>query len=49
MRELVLKQEKHCAKHKIGISTKVTNLLYTQRIACITGVNMRTSSEKNAP
>ena len=46
MRELVLKQEKHCAKHKIGIATKVTNPIHAQRIGHIVGVNIRISSRK---
>ena len=47
MRELIaLKQKKNCAKHKLWIATKVTNPICAQRIWCIAGVNMRTSSEK---
>ena len=32
VRELVLKQEKHCVKCKLEIATKVTNVLHTQRV-----------------
>ena len=49
VRELELKKVKHCAKYKLGISTKVTKPLHAQRIRHIEGVNMRMSSEKIVP
>ena len=32
VRELPLKQEKHCAKCKLGIATKATNPLQTKKL-----------------
>ena len=39
-------QNENNSKHKIGLSTKLTNAVYTQRIGCIAGENIQISSEK---
>ena len=46
VRELAVKQEKHCAKHNFALTTKLTNAVHTKKIGHIAGVNMKTSSEK---
>ena len=45
-RELAAKQEKHCEKHKVGLTTKLTNTVHTKNIGHIAGVIMKISSEK---
>ena len=46
MRELSENQKKHSAKHNLGLTIKLTNPLYTQKIGHIAGVNRKMSSEK---
>ena len=46
IRELAEKQQKCRAKHNLGLATKSTNVVHTQRIGHIVGVNMKISSEK---
>ena len=44
IKELAEKQKKYCLKYKLGLSTKVTNPVHTQRIGYIAGANMKISS-----
>ena len=43
VRELAEKKENNCTKQKLGLATKLTNPVHTQRIGCIAGVSMKMS------
>ena len=45
MTELVKKQKEHVKKCHLGLSTKRTDLVHTQKIGCISGVNIKLSSK----
>ena len=45
VRALEENQKKHREKHNLGLTTKLTNPLHTQKIVHIAGVNMKIPSE----
>ena len=44
--ELVKNQEEYWKKYNLGLTTKGTNLVHTQKIGYIAGANVKLSSEK---
>ena len=46
VRELAKKQEKCCAKCKLGLATKLTNAVHTQRIGHAAVASVKMSPEK---
>ena len=44
--DLEEKQQKHCEKHNLGLTTKLTNPFCMKNIGCVSGPNIKMSFEK---
>ena len=44
-KELAEKQTDYCKEHNLGLSTKITDLVHTTKIGCISGANAKLAVE----